>query len=327
METQVTPTLIPTVDGDLMLRVVGEGQLDRLEREFERHQGVDSRVLPARPQRYATPHEAKRTQDAIPSVFSDSWIVYQRCGGARLRSSRGPELARALRAALLETSGNTALPETISGHGSTGPSNAPHIAFVACPNVGHRYADGGILGCAIILPRHLDALDQGVLMRLLAVWERSRGEDGVVELGGDTIPSVKVERVGSSEKMALQPHRWCRPSRRFISATPIALDRHPGNLRSNQAHTAHKAALEAQRFVADACEHIGLPRPVEVEISLAPLLEGVQPVPDFLPWPPNPGRHPRARVHARIDFDRNVKGPILLGAGRYFGLGLFLPVV
>jgi len=32
------------------------------------------------------------------------------------------------------------------------------------------------------------------------------------------------------------------------------------------------------------------------------------------------------RVHADIQFAAPVRGPLLLGAGRYFGLGLCLPV-
>lgn len=128
-------------------------------------------------------------------------------------------------------------------------------------------------------------------------------------------------------RTALNPTRWCKPSTRFITATPIALDRHPGNLRSNVERTAHRAAVEAQSAVADACERIGLPRPISVSISLAPLLPGAQHVRQFVPWPPQPGRLRRARVHADILFPMAVRGPVLVGAGRYYGLGLCLPVV
>lgn len=328
VERSVTPTLVPSVTGDLVLRVVGDGQVDRLDREFERHQAVEARALPARGQRYAPPREAERERDAVSGVFSAEWIVYQRRGGARLRSSRGADLARALRAALLEANGSAGpLPAVLSGHHSEGePSKAPHLAFVACPDVGHPHADGGVLGCAIVLPFDLPAGDRRALMRLIAAWEQARGTDGIMELGGEALPPVRLERVDLSERQALQPWRWCRASTRFVTATPIALDRHPGNLRSNQDGTAHKAAIEAQRCIADACERIGLPRPTAVEISLAPFLEGAQPVREFRTWPGKPGRPGRARVHARIDFDRDVRGPVLLGAGRFFGLGLCLPV-
>jgi CRISPR-associated protein Csb2 len=132
--------------------------------------------------------------------------------------------------------------------------------------------------------------------------------------------------VDISAKTALDPRRWCRVSTRFITATPIALDKNPGNLRSNQDGTARKAALEAQQSISDACFRVVGARPYSVEVSLAPLLPGAQYVRDFLPWPGRPGRTARVRVHADIRFEAPVKGPLLLGAGRYFGLGLCLPV-
>ncbi len=327
VDRPVEPTLVPTSDGEWVLRVVGDGQLGRLEAEFARHQAVENRVLPARPQRYGRPRHAA-APDSPCSVFTEDWILYERRQGARPLSSRGTDVARALRAALLEANGSArALPSVLSGHRTEGgPSERPHVAFVACPFVGHSHADGSVQGCAIVLPRDIDDAERRTLLQLIASWEKNRAHDGLVELGGDGLPSLRLARVVTSEKQALSPSRWCRPSTRFITATPIALDRHPGNLRSNSARTAHKASVEAQRVIADACERIGLPRPVSVEISLAPMLPGAQPVRAFRPWPGRSGRHGRARVHADIRFGRAVRGPVLLGAGRYFGLGLCMPV-
>lgn len=326
-DQSVEPTLVPEADGEWVLRVVGEGQLARLEAEFARHQAVENRVLPARPQRYGRPPPI--ALPAVPrSVFAEDWIVYERREGSRPLSSRGSDVTRALRAALIEANdSDEPLPPVLSGHGERGQrSERPHAAFVACPFVGHPHADGSVQGCAIVLPREVEETDRRRLLRLIATWEMRTAREGLVELASNNLPPLRLARVQTSEKQALSPFRWCRPSARFITATPIALDRHPGNLRSNSAGTAHRAAIEAQRTIADACEHIGLPRPVSVEISLAPLLPGAQPVRAFRPWPDRPGRHARARVHADIRFDRVVRGPVLLGAGRYFGLGLCLPV-
>lgn len=127
-------------------------------------------------------------------------------------------------------------------------------------------------------------------------------------------------------KATLDPARWCRAFTRFITATPIALDKNPGNLRSNKDGTSRKAAFEAQQSIGEACLRVVGVRPCSVEVSLAPLLPGAQHVRHFLPWPGRRGRIPRVRVHADIRFDEPVVGPLLLGAGRYFGLGLCLPV-
>jgi CRISPR-associated protein Csb2 len=329
VERTITPTLVPDDDGDVVLRTVGPGQLERLEAEFARHQGVESRILPARPQRYGPPQGGGGAALVHSSFASEDWVVFERVGGARPLSSRGTDLTRALRGALLEQHGAETLPDWLSGHREDGaPADRPHVAFVALPFVGHDHADASVQGCAIVMPRALDNSARAELFRLVSAWERDHAiaDDGTVELAGAGLPPVRVQRVELSAKMSLRPRTWCRPARRFITATPIALDRNPGNLRSNQEGAAHRAAVEAQRSIANACQRIGLPRPTSVEVSLAPLLTGAQPARSFLPWPGQPGRTPRVRVHAEIRFAEPVGGPVLIGAGRYFGLGLCVPV-
>jgi CRISPR-associated protein Csb2 len=175
--------------------------------------------------------------------------------------------------------------------------------------------------------------ERDMLYELVAKWERERGDPQAyyaVELG---TPSefgrplrAHFGRVDFPSKQATRSDRWSRASRRFITATPIALDRYPGNLRSNAERAAHRAAAEAERSIADACERIGLPRPASVSISLAPILAGSQHVRQYAPPPTAPGKPARVRVHADILFHEPVRGPVILGAGRFFGLGLCLPV-
>jgi CRISPR-associated protein Csb2 len=324
------PSLVPDEDGDLVLRVVGPGQLQRLEREFARHQAVESRVLPARPQRYARPASIRHQGNLRESVFSGDWVLFERVGGAQLLSSRGTDLARALRAALIEQAGDAGLPAVLSGHRTDGsPADHAHVAFVSLPFVGHEHADGSVKGCAIVLPRALSAADREALFRVVASWEKNRAVDqehSVMELASRMLPGVRVRRTDLSEKRSLRPSTWSRPARRFVTATPIALDRNPGNLRSREPRASKRAFAEAERCVADACEHIGLPKPSSVEVSLSPLLSGAQPVRAFPPWPGQAARTARVRVHAEILFPEPVRGPLLLGAGRYFGLGLCLPI-
>lgn len=327
VDREISPTLVPGIDGEITLRVIGPGQLERLEQAFEFHQGVENRILPSRPQRYFSISEIAAPSEQLESVFSSDWIVFERISGSRPVSSRSTDLSRALRAALLEQHGDKRLPATLSGHAESAPAEEPHVAFVSLPFVGHEYADGAIMGCALVLPRQLPKADRDSLFRLVAMWEKDRSDDrGNLTLAGGSLPPFIVRRVDVSAKRSLLPDVWCRPSTRFITATPIALDKNPGNLRSNKDRTAHKAALEAQNSISDACLRIVGVRPASVEVSLVPLLSGAQHVRDFLPWPGRPGRTPRVRVHADIRFERRVRGPLLLGAGRYFGLGLCLPV-
>jgi len=319
------PTLVPDDHGAEVLRTIGPGQLERLEKEYARHQAVESRTLPARPQRYGTPRP-QPTQHRR-GVFSDEWIVFERVDGARLLASRTTDITRAIRAALIEQHGSETLPGWLSGHAGDGrPVDHPHVAFITLPFVGHKHADGSVKACAIVLPSNLPEEHRAHLLKLIAQWEDTRAQSGVIELGGSTFDPIMVRRVTIAGNRSARPATWCRPATRFITATPIALDRNPGNLRSNRDGQARRAARNAQESIMKACEYIGLPRPVSVEISAAPILAGVQPVRAYLPWPGQPGRMPRVRVHADIRFSEPVHGPVILGAGRYFGLGLCLPV-
>jgi CRISPR-associated protein Csb2 len=333
IERPIKPSLVPSKTGEHVLRVVGPGQLERLEQAYKRHQAIDPRVLPARSQRYGEPV----VQDDSPrphSIFSDEWIVFERIDGQRPLASRGIDLAISLRRALIEVCGKGNLPPVLSGHDAQGnQTSQPHLAFVPLPWVGHEHADGSVQGIALVMPRSISPDERMTLMRLLGKWESERGDkedDYAIELGTSSDLGrplhIRIRRAEIPGKATLDAVGWCKPSRRFVSATPIALDRHPGNLRSNVAHTAHRATAEAESSIAEACERIGLPRPVSVSISLAPILPGAQHVRQHAPWPPQAGRVRRARVHAEVEFSEKVGGPVLIGSGRYFGFGLCLPV-
>lgn len=327
VDRDLTPTLVPSDEGDVLLRVVGPGQLERLDQAFAHHEGLRSRLLPARAQSYRSASKVRAPYPKAESLFSSDWVLFERVGGARPVASRATDVARALRRALLEMCGNQHLPASLAGHAESGPAEQPHIAFVPLPFVGNQHADGALMGCAVVVPRELARSDHELLLRLVAKWEQERATPrGDLTLAGGTLQPFIVRRVDLSAKVALDPARWCRASQRFVTATPIALDRNPGKLRSNQGGTARKAALEAQQSISEACLRVVGARPSSVEVSLAPLLPGAQHVRDFLPWPGRPGRTPRVRVHADICFDARVRGPLLVGAGRYFGLGLCLPV-
>lgn len=322
-DVPMAPDLVPRADGSLVLRTVGRGQLERLDAAFAEHQGVRGRVLPAIPQRYGTAAPAKRASPPS-SVFGADWIVFERVGGARVLGSKAMNLARALRAALLEEHGRPGMPPALSGHEADGsPTKRPHLAFVALPFVGREHADGSVKGVAIVPPRDLSDSDREVLFRLIASWE-ARQAEGLLALAGEGLPPVQFRRVEIASADSARPTRWSTASTRFVTATPIALDRNPGNLRSNRDGTAFKAAQHARETISLACESIGLPRPSEVEISFAPLVEGAQASTTYLAN--RAGKAQRVRVHAELCFDQLVQGPVLLGAFRHFGLGLCLPV-
>ena len=82
------------------------------------------------------------------------------------------------------------------------------------------------------------------------------------------------------------------------------------------------------------CEHAGLPRvdPANLQVGKHAALAGVPPARRLAGAPPWTGwQVPRSLAtrwltHAVVDFGREVEGPVILGAGRFTGLGLLRPV-
>jgi CRISPR-associated protein Csb2 len=97
--------------------------------------------------------------------------------------------------------------------------------------------------------------------------------------------------------------------------TPIELDRYPDD----------PFGEEAEATVVTACERVGLPRPASVVLAPASVVLGAPPASQFARVD-RPGKPPRPRVHAIVTFSEPVAGPVLLGAGRYHGIGLCRPV-
>ncbi len=325
------PSLLPDPDGALVLRVPGPGQLSRLEAAFAVHQESEPRVLPCAFKRYGPPGQV-RADPPPHSIFSEDWVVFRRIAGPMLPLSAVAELSARMRAALMSRCPEP-VPWALSGHEPDGkPTRDPHAAFFCLPFVGHEHADGLIRGLALSLPRDLPAPQRVRLLAAVAAWEDAVREDDeehpALELQLGPTGTLVLERVIDRAPLrALRPDTWCAPSRRWATVTPIALDRNPGELRSRDRQRLDRALAAAAETIAVACERIGLPRPMRVEVQPgSPFVAGL-PARSFPAFPPQAGRTRRVQVHARLEFDQPVAGPISLGAGRFLGLGLCRPLL
>ncbi len=309
-------TLVPQRSGGVTLRWVAAGQLERLDAEFERHQGERPRVLPSRPIAYG---QEKATSTLRHSVFeADGWLVLrqQLAGRAqRFQSTRCVDIAKALHGALASHVAQQPAPEIITGRRDGVATTGAHLALLPLPDVGHQHAHGGVMGVAIVFPRSASETDRIVVIDALG---RFLAGGGLLTLPRGA--ELRVAHEAFPEALALRETTWTRPSTHWATVTPIALDRNPGDLRRPEG------LAQAARTIADACEHLGLPRPTGVEVSLSPYLPGSQPVRAFEPFPREANRLRKLRVHALLQFSEPVEGPITLGAGRYVGLGLCRPL-
>ncbi len=317
-------------EGTSMLRWVRRGQLAALEQEHARHQAVSPRSLPFHAVRYreSDPAEIDSSEVMGPTTAGD-WIVFELSPRhRRIPVTRTVELAKVLREAVLSHVQDP-IPEGVSGHVADGrPTGAPHISFLALPNVGYDFSDGQIIGLAIALPDVLDREARNATLRGIGEWERQR-LDTPLQLQMGRKGDVEMFRKQPPFTLAtLNPAVWSRRSGWWVSATPVALPAHPGNLGSGSAAARAKAWARAEESVAKSCEHVGLPRPVDVRVSFVSDLKGARPASDFPVFKQgrSGGGVIRRLVHVAVEFSEPIRGPLVLGSGRFLGLGLMRPV-
>ena len=319
----------PSTDGTLALRVFEPGQLVALERTFNQHRELDPRVLPAKDQPYSRVSEASSAA-TVTSRFSENWLVLRRVDGTLLPMTAAAGLARAVRRTLMSFADDPTA-EMLTGHAADGrPSADMHLAVVPLPFVGHQHATGAILGVALVFPREASEVERRTAFLAVERWEQAhRLEDEdtpAVQLNLGGAGEMRLERVEwAAVQTSLRPAAWCSSARVWSSVTPVALDRHPGDLRSCDPQTLDAAVAEAEESIRVACERIGLPRARHVEILPAAPWAGAVKARQYPRYPVEVTRIQRVLTHVRLEFDDAVRGPVILGAGRFAGLGLFKP--
>ncbi len=303
-------TWAPARDGTgTRLRVPRAGLMDRLEEAFASHGGEEPRTLPAGMVYYQAPRAVAPIRRS--PLLGGDWYVLG-ISGRRLPSAvQALAIARAARNSLL-AHGDQPSPEILSGHqrpgGSNGPTpplDRPHLAVAPLLSAGNPYSDGAVSGIGLILPADSPDRDREAVERAIRAWAaagfelllpaRSHGQPVrlvLEELGIDRVgnrPGRWVDNALTARRKTTTRSYWCRPARRWLSVTPIALDRFPGNLRSREPRARDRAEAEAAASVARACVFAGLaelPGQVRVTIRLDSPLVGVP----ASPAGQNPGR-------------------------------------
>lgn len=300
-------TLHPASEGTLTLRVPTRGRLAKLERLYQEGRLPDQ----GRWQPYATPDES--LPQLATTVFGDMVTYRLSPEGDPIPLAAALRVCTTFRAALMAVADQPVDP-VISGHAeastpaSPTPIQRPHLACVPLADVGHRFARSHLMGIAVALPRSLTPGERRACLRAL-------GRLNTLTLG--PLGRVSLERLGATAPAhALDDRTWTRPSQVWATVSPIVLDRFP---RDPFGH-------EAGEVVRRSCERVGLPHPVRVELGRVSWVLGAPTADAFPPRRERAGRSRRYHVHARLTFDRPIHGPVLLGAGRYFGYGLCRPV-
>ena len=234
-------------------------------------------------------------------------------------------LRQALMAGYRRSGKGNAIPEMISGHNADGtPTKIPHVAVVPMAFVGFSHADANVLGFALVPPRgesllHIEGLRNA--FETVAAYRPDK-QRRVLSLQGPSLPTpLKLSPVQErGGKRSLLPDPYMKAAKRWASVTPIVLERHLK--RGNDT--------EVRELVTLACKNAGLPQPELERIQAgkhsaivgAPPARPLSGAPPWTRWKLPRSLESRQLVHAVIDFGKEVRGPVLLGAGRFTGLGL-----
>jgi len=328
-----TPNWTPG-GGSHVLRCTGPGQLAALQERFQQHQAIKPRSLPFSAVRYSNMPSEPGSLSLLEPDTDGHWIVFEFLLKSQSRgfpSTRVVEVAATMRASTMSHAEDP-IPERLSGHQSSGaPTLEPHVAFLPLPYVGFEHSDGRLMGVVMSLPSSLDEASRRAALRAIGRWEEHGGIDIPLTLRFGSSGILQLQRrTGPIDLISIRPELWQKPSSSWVSATPIALPTHPGPLGRGSPAARAKAWARAEQAIAASCRHVGLPEPTHIDLSLDPLVRGARPAGDFPPFRQR-GRDgkPVARrlVHAALVFDQPVKGPLVLGAGRFLGLGLMRPIV
>ncbi len=312
----VIPNLVPTEGmARMALRVPGIGRLQHLEDCY----GKQQRPERSRWAGYERPSDPVQT-DVPHSVFDARLLVLRHVPRAhdKLLGLEGTlTLTEGLHDAVVKLCPEP-VPEWVSGHEADGhPSQNPHLAFLTLPFVGAKHADGRLLGVGLAIPR---TVPLGEVARCLnpVFGYNSDGSFRNLHLYKGTVFDwvLELERSGNPP-VSLRDWTWTRPARRWATVTPIAFDRHPKGDHMDE---------QLEEMVGEACERIGLPTPRDVLMSQLALHEGTPHSRGFRPMRRKSGNGNLRHSHAVITFNEPVRGPIILGAGRYRGYGLCRPV-
>lgn len=196
------------------------------------------------------------------------------------------------------------------------------VRILPLPSIGSPHADRRIRRFLLEIPSGAYLPTEDIEWAFSGLeWSRAAG--------GGPIPFVVVR----SEDWGMFQKHYQKPQYRWRSVTPVALPEsamrrriEPSRLRE-EAKGGQERILEEQRAVAavhHALRHAGVHGiAVDVRLQREPFEAKGQRAESFAEGT----RFAKERLwHVEITFDRPVSGPLVIGDGRFLGLGLMAPV-
>jgi CRISPR-associated protein Csb2 len=194
----------------------------------------------------------------------------------------------------------------VLGHGN---GHGNHMSFIPVPNIGF-HADGAIRRVMVLEPPGCS----GEIAALLQLKLSSAVLHELLENGSGPRKTRPVCQLFEARNDNIWPY-YMRPSLHWRSVTPVVLHGH------NSEHGKF-SLKKTEQLLYQAFEKSGYSRQTIAELAFqpAPFWAGTEGalamrVPEHLKkWP---------RYHVAVRFHQPVNGPLLVGIGRHYGVGLF----
>lgn len=306
----------PLPEEAFLERTVYPGRIEELESAY--------RANPVRPR--IAPGAATIADPAPEPAPAAEWLVLEVTSDWHPDLLGASLLCRDLRNTLMsgyaQAGQGERIPEVVSGHAPDGrPTRHPHVAVVPMAFVGREHATGGVRGFAFVPP---PGGDLGAIPGFREAFEavtRFVPED---ERRSLTLrysregPPIRLSPAEQGMPRSLSAYHYRKRSCRWATVTPIVLDRHLKKF----------CPEEKEAILATSCANAGLPTPRRILVGRhsavigAPSVVSARGAPPWTKWRVPESLRTRALVHAVFEFDGSVTGPVLLGAGRFTGLGL-----
>jgi CRISPR-associated protein Csb2 len=306
-------------------RRVYAGRLAELERDFRAEP-------PRRPRPGAPVRRAPDRSEMRSGVFATEWLVLEHVGGEvpdiRAAALVAKELRNAVMSGYREIGLGEVIPAVVSGHAPDGgPSREPHLAIAPLAFLGAPYASGTVYGFGLIPPRRSELFNSSDFRQAMRAISRSDAETGrrVVRVYSPAL-DVTFAFGDGSRRRSLDPAPYVGEARVWASCTPIVLDRHL-KAAGNEARRE-----EIDGLIRRACVNVGLPEPSSIGAGKHSAIEGAPSAypsggaPQWTRWRLPESLASRQLTHTVVEFPVVVQGPVILGAGRFVGLGLCRPL-
>jgi len=295
------PVWRPDETGRTVLPIAQPGYVTVLDEHFRRWSNGEPMRRSWMPTTMASYLEPGGQQPDTAIAPKCVWFRFDR----PLVASRLTAVTRTLRASILEkceliTGSRETIPEVLHGHLSTPGQDHQSARWLALPTVAVPHADGRLRGACLWLPPDTPDLTLDLARSAAAL---------VTELIKPGHFGVSLRLFdGTTRPWTTNPRFWTTPSKRWVTATAILPDRFNKN----------GPGLDD---VSSWCRNAGLPEPISCRVSVAPLTAGA-----FSVRVEKSEQRLRGRqFHVALEFATAISGPVVIGRGRGFGLGLMLP--